>query len=266
VIFVGNATMLITAGDLTLLTDPNFLHRGQYAYLRHGIVSRRRHGPALTIDELPPIDAVVLSHLHGDHWDRVSQKGLDHGLPIITTPHAARGFEQAVGLSTWQTHTVSKGALTLTATSLPGRHAPGWAQRLTSVPTELGGSLRSSFSTTMATAGGDSRDVASPQVLRALIEVINMPRTREQLRQAAEDAERWLDSLDPAATGSPNADASRLRGIAEAVRAVAGSQVQLADAVAAARAHGHTWTQIAAMLGTSRQVAQERYGKPAERR
>jgi L-ascorbate metabolism protein UlaG (beta-lactamase superfamily) len=135
VTFVGNATMLITAGDLTLLTDPNFLHQGQYAYLGHGLVSRRRHGPALTIDELPPIDAIVLSHLHGDHWDRVSQKGLDHGLPIITTPHAAsrlrkRGFEQALGLSTWQAHTVSKGAVALTATSLPGRHAPGWAQRL----------------------------------------------------------------------------------------------------------------------------------------
>jgi L-ascorbate metabolism protein UlaG (beta-lactamase superfamily) len=133
--FIGNATMLITVGDLTLLTDPNFLHQGQYAYLGHGLVSRRRHGPALTIDQLPPVDAIVLSHLHGDHWDRLSQKGLDHALPIITTPHAAtklrrRGFEQALGLSTWQAHTISKGAVTLTATSLPGRHAPGFAQRL----------------------------------------------------------------------------------------------------------------------------------------
>lgn len=135
VTFVGNATMLLTAGDLTLLTDPNFLHRGQYAYLGHGIVSRRRHGPALTVDDLPPLDAIVLSHLHGDHWDRVAQKGLDHSLPIITTPHAAtrlrrRGFEQALGLQTWQAHTVTKGELTVTATALPGRHAPGWAQRL----------------------------------------------------------------------------------------------------------------------------------------
>jgi L-ascorbate metabolism protein UlaG (beta-lactamase superfamily) len=135
VTFVGNATMLITAGELTLLTDPNFLHQGQYAYLGHGLVSRRRHGPALTIDQLPAVDAIVLSHLHGDHWDRVSQKGLDHGLPIVTTIHAAtklrrRGFEQAKGLATWQTHTLTKGALTLTATSLPGRHAPGWARWL----------------------------------------------------------------------------------------------------------------------------------------
>ncbi len=92
-----------------------------------------------------------------------------------------------------------------------------------------------------------------------------MPRTREQLQQAAEDAERWLDSLDPAAISSPDADASWLRRIGDAVRAVAHSQVELADAVAAARTHGHTWNQIAAMLGTSRQAAQERFGELVER-
>lgn len=92
-----------------------------------------------------------------------------------------------------------------------------------------------------------------------------MPRTREELQQAAEDAERWLDSLDPAAIGLPDADASRLRRIGAAVRAVANSQAELADAVADAREHDHTWTQIAAMLGTSRQAAQERYGEPAAR-
>jgi hypothetical protein len=94
---------------------------------------------------------------------------------------------------------------------------------------------------------------------------MNMPRTREQLRRAAEDAERWLDSLDPAAIASPDADASRLRRVADAVRAVASSQAELADAVPEARAHKHTWTQIAAMLGTSRQAAQERYTELAER-
>ena len=92
-----------------------------------------------------------------------------------------------------------------------------------------------------------------------------MPRTREQLQEAADAAERWLDSLDPATIASPDTDASRLRRVGDAVRDVASGQVELADAVAGAREHGHTWTQIAAMLGTSRQAAQERYGKLAER-
>ncbi|MGV0038605.1 MBL fold metallo-hydrolase [Mycobacterium colombiense] len=135
VTFVGNATTLISAGGLTLLTDPNFLHRGQRAYLGHGLVSKRLEEPALRLSELPPVDAIVLSHMHGDHWDRVSQRGLDHGLPVVTTPHAAkrlhrRGFARARGLRTWQQHTIAKGGTTLTLTSLPGRHAPGWSRRL----------------------------------------------------------------------------------------------------------------------------------------
>lgn len=127
--FIGNATTLISAGELTLLTDPNFLHQGQHAYLGYGLVSKRRKDPALKIDELPALDAIVLSHMHGDHWDRVAQKGLDHTLPVVTTPHAAkrlrrREFGQALGLSRWQTHTITKGNTRLTMTALPGRHAP----------------------------------------------------------------------------------------------------------------------------------------------
>lgn len=135
VTFIGNATTLISAGGLTLLTDPNFLHRGQRAYLGYGLVSKRLEEPALRIDELPPIDAVVLSHMHGDHWDRVAQRGLDHGLPIVTTPDAAkrlhrRGFAAARGLSTWQNHTIARDGTTATITSLPGRHAPLGIHRL----------------------------------------------------------------------------------------------------------------------------------------
>lgn len=135
VTFVGNATTLIAAGGLTLLTDPNFLHRGQHAYLGYGLVSKRLREPALSIDDLPPIDAVVLSHMHGDHWDRVTQKGLDHELPIVTTPHAAkrlhhRGFGNALGLTTWQQHTIANGSITVSITAMPGRHAPAWGHRL----------------------------------------------------------------------------------------------------------------------------------------
>jgi L-ascorbate metabolism protein UlaG (beta-lactamase superfamily) len=152
--FVGNATTLIAAGGLTLLTDPNFLHRGQHAYLGYGLVSRRLHEPALSIEELPPIDAVVLSHMHGDHWDRVAQKGLGHGLPVVTTPHAAkrlqhRGFAQALGLSTWQRHTITKDGVTVDITSLPGRHAPVWAHRL--LPPVMGTMLE------FSSADGESR-------------------------------------------------------------------------------------------------------------
>ncbi|CAL9590804.1 hypothetical protein SUDANB106_05239 [Streptomyces sp. enrichment culture] len=131
-LFVGNATLLIRYGELTLLTDPNFLHRGQYAYLGKGLLSRRLKEPALRVTDLPPdLDAVVLSHLHGDHWDRVARRNLPRSLPIVTTPHASRrlqglhGFSRATGLPTWHDHVLVRGGSQVRITALPGRHGPG---------------------------------------------------------------------------------------------------------------------------------------------
>jgi len=135
--FVGNATTVIRWGPFALLTDPNFLHRGQHAYLGHGLTSRRLTEPAIGVEEVPAdLDLVVLSHLHGDHWDRLARRHLDHTLPVLTTPRAARRlrrlhrFPRALGMPTWKVHTVAKGDATLRVTALPGRHAPGIAQRL----------------------------------------------------------------------------------------------------------------------------------------
>ncbi|WP_367128429.1 MBL fold metallo-hydrolase [Saccharothrix sp. HUAS TT1] len=133
--FVGNATTVLRLGPFTLLTDPNFLHRGQWTHIGQGVLARRRKDPAIGIGELPPLDAVVLSHFHGDHFDRVASRELDRDLPILTTPHAARrlgrrGFREPVALSTWADLTLAKGGATLTVTSLPGRHARGRLARL----------------------------------------------------------------------------------------------------------------------------------------
>ncbi len=73
--FIGTATAVLRLGGFTLLTDPNFLHRGQRAYLGYGLTSKRLTEPALQPDELPPLDAVLLSHLHGDHFDRIARRG-----------------------------------------------------------------------------------------------------------------------------------------------------------------------------------------------
>lgn len=142
--FIGTATTLIRAGGFTVLTDPNFLHRGQLAYLGHGLASRRLTEPALSTADLPRLDAVVLSHLHGDHWDRLARRGLDHELPVVTTPHASKrlqwqGFTRAVGLRTWGAHTILRDGRTLTVTSLPGEHAHGLLRTL--LPPVMGSML-----------------------------------------------------------------------------------------------------------------------------
>ena len=127
--FIGTATTLIKVAGFTILTDPNFLHRGDRAYLGLGLSTRRLTEPALTIQQLPGLDFVVLSHHHGDHFDRIAARDLDHQLPVVTEPHAARklhrqGFGAAVGLETWQSQVFTRGDARVRVTSVPAKHAP----------------------------------------------------------------------------------------------------------------------------------------------
>ena len=133
--FGGNATTLLRIGGFTLLTDPNFLHRGQRAYLGKGLWTKRLTEPALQPTQLPALDLVLLSHLHADHWDRIATRSLPRSTPVVTTPAAARalarrGFGETADLSPWQRHEVARGAETLRITSVPGRHGPEPLARL----------------------------------------------------------------------------------------------------------------------------------------
>jgi len=141
--FVGTATTVMRLGPFTVLTDPNFLHKGQLAYLGKGLVTRRLTEPALHVDDLPVLSTVVLSHLHGDHFDRVARRGLDRRVPVVTTPPAARrlsrfGF-RTTGLPTWDEHVQERDGYRLTVQSLPGVHAYGLVGRL--LPPVMGSML-----------------------------------------------------------------------------------------------------------------------------
>ncbi|MBD2819044.1 hypothetical protein ID867_23640 [Streptomyces parvulus] len=63
-------------------------------------MSRRLTEPDLDPGELARVDAVVLSHLHGDHWDRRARRRLSRSLPIVTTrtpPAASRACTGSTG-------------------------------------------------------------------------------------------------------------------------------------------------------------------------
>lgn len=130
IFFIGTATTLIRYAGFTILTDPNFLHRHERVRLGYGLRSKRLTDPAIDIDELPPVDLVVLSHYHEDHFDRLVERELDKTLPIVTTRHAAKAlndhdFTATIPLKLWQAQTFVKGQTRLRITAMPGEHGPG---------------------------------------------------------------------------------------------------------------------------------------------
>jgi L-ascorbate metabolism protein UlaG (beta-lactamase superfamily) len=135
VTFVGNATTLLRLGDFTLLTDPAFGPAGSRVYLGYGAWTRRLKNPALgALAEITP-DAVLLSHLHGDHFDAEARRQLSPDLPILTTPQAERrlrrrNFNAVHALPTWQSHELTNGPQRLHITAVPAKHGPGVADAL----------------------------------------------------------------------------------------------------------------------------------------
>mgnify|MGYP005850816641 FL=1 len=130
IVFVGNATTVIRKDGFTILTDPNFIHAGDHAHLGYGLKTKRLTDPAIEIDQLPPLDLCVLSHMHGDHWDHIATEKLRKDLPIITTGGAVgylkkKGFTRLYSLNTWDEIKINKGDRWLKITSMPGKHAPG---------------------------------------------------------------------------------------------------------------------------------------------
>jgi hypothetical protein len=90
-----------------------------------------------------------------------------------------------------------------------------------------------------------------------------MPRSRQQLEQAAADAEAWLDRLDADDSAVHADDPADLRQIARALHTVVDAEEILTLAITSARANGRSWSEIARILGMSRQATQKRYDRPA---
>ena len=129
IFFIGNATVVIRYAGFTILTDPTFIHMHEKVNLGFGLYTTRLTNPAVNIEQLPPLDLVILSHFHGDHFDQVAVRELDKSFPIVTTPHAAeelslRGFTNPQQLEKWESISFVKGNIRLQITATPGRHGP----------------------------------------------------------------------------------------------------------------------------------------------
>jgi len=144
ILFVGTATTIIRYAGFTILTDPNFLHKGDHIHIGYGLRSTRLTDPALNLEDLPPLDLVVLSHMHEDHFDRLVQERLDHSLPIVTNPPAAEalttlGFQSPFALDKWETISFVKGDIRLRITAMPAQHGNAAFSKL--LPAVMGSML-----------------------------------------------------------------------------------------------------------------------------
>jgi L-ascorbate metabolism protein UlaG (beta-lactamase superfamily) len=83
VTMVGHATVLIQAGGVNLLTDPVWSRRASPSQL---LGPARVTAPGVAFADLPPIDAVLVSHNHYDHLDLATLGRLHatHAMPIVT--------------------------------------------------------------------------------------------------------------------------------------------------------------------------------------
>ncbi len=85
--WLGHATVLINFFGIKILTDPVLFPRiGIRIPFLFTIGPKRLTAPALTFDELPKIDLILLSHAHFDHIDTRTLHRFNASTKVITAP------------------------------------------------------------------------------------------------------------------------------------------------------------------------------------
>jgi N-acyl-phosphatidylethanolamine-hydrolysing phospholipase D len=112
--WIGHASTLVQASGLNVLTDPVFSQRVSPVSFAG---PKRAQPPGLSVEQLPHIDAVLVSHNHYDHLDRSSIKRLSRqpgGSPLFLVPLGLKSWLQRLGIGNaveldWWEHHVHRG-------------------------------------------------------------------------------------------------------------------------------------------------------------
>jgi L-ascorbate metabolism protein UlaG (beta-lactamase superfamily) len=124
---VGGPTVLIEYGGLRLLTDPTFDPPGQYQGPHSPVKHIKTSGPALSVDKVGKLDAVLLSHdQHFDNLDNAGRAMLPSvGVTYTTNAAAGRLGGTAVGMAPFETRALAgRNGEMLLVTATPARHGP----------------------------------------------------------------------------------------------------------------------------------------------
>jgi len=100
--YVGHSTVLVELGGVRVLSDP---------VLRERVAHIRRHAPMAAVDDLLPLDAVLISHAHADHLDVPSLRRVGGECTVIAPLGCApilrrAGVRETVEMTVGATRTV----------------------------------------------------------------------------------------------------------------------------------------------------------------
>lgn len=95
VLWVGHATVLIQIEDKFILTDPVFTDTV-------GQISKRLVEPGLLPEALPPIDAVLISHMHFDHLSLGSLELIETKVRDLIVPQRGLAYVPGFSFPTWE--------------------------------------------------------------------------------------------------------------------------------------------------------------------
>ncbi|MGI4812484.1 MAG: MBL fold metallo-hydrolase [Janthinobacterium lividum] len=97
--WIGHASALLQLNGVNILADPVFSERASpFSF----VGPKRKVPPGLTVDELPHIDIVVISHNHYDHLDTASVEALNRqagGPPLFLVPLGIQKWMNGKGIT-----------------------------------------------------------------------------------------------------------------------------------------------------------------------
>jgi L-ascorbate metabolism protein UlaG (beta-lactamase superfamily) len=117
VTYLGHSTVLVELDGVRVLTDP---------LLRDRVLHLVRHAGPVGVEDVHAVDAVLVSHMHHDHFDPASLRLLDRSARLVVPRGAGQmgerlGFEQTLELGAGET--LDLGPLKVQGT--PAEHRSG---------------------------------------------------------------------------------------------------------------------------------------------